>query len=366
MTPLDRTVRRMIAQTGPMPVSRFMALALQHPEHGYYRSAAAIGRSGDFITAPEISQVFGELVGLWLAEAWDRAGRPDPCILCEAGPGRGVLMADVLRAVRRVIPDFAAAARLHLIESNETLRAAQAEILAEAAPVWVEGLDGLPDGPLFLIANEFLDALPVRQFAMTPDGWRERTVALGEDGRLVFAAAADSMGDPAAAVAASGLSLPETAETGGIGEIQPAALAFVREAARRIVGRGGAALLVDYGGNLPAGRSTLRGIRGHRLVDPLDGIGATDLSVDVDFGRLRMTAEQAGATVLGPVEQAGFLRSLGVEARRAALKASAAPEDAAAVDAAIDRLLDPAGMGTAFKAMAVAAPSCGPLPGFSP
>ena len=132
------------------------------------------------------------------------------------------------------------------------------------------------------------------------------------------------------------------------------------------MGRGAAALLVDYGGNLPAGRSTLRGIRGHRLVDPLDGIGATDLSVDVDFGRLRMTAEQAGATVLGPVEQAGFLRSLGVEARRAALKASAAPEDAAAVDAAIDRLLDPAGMGTAFKAMAVAAPSCGPLPGFSP
>ncbi len=362
MTPLDLIVRRTIAQTGPMPVSRFMALALQHPEHGYYRSAAAVGRRGDFITAPEISQVFGELAGLWLAGAWDRAGRPDPCILCEAGPGRGMLMADALRAVRRVIPDFAAAARLHLIESNETLRAAQAAALDTAGPVWVEGVDGLPDGPLFLIANEFLDALPVRQFAMTPDGWRERTVALGEDGRLVFAAG----DDPAAAVAASGLSLPARAEPGAIGEIQPDALAFVREAARRLVGRGGAALLVDYGGNLPAGRSTLRGIRGHRIVDPLDGIGATDLSVDVDFVRLRKAAGQAGATVLGPVEQAGFLQSLGVEARRAALKASAAPEDAAAVDAAIDRLLDPAGMGTAFKAMAVAAPSCASLPGFSP
>ncbi len=362
MTPLDRLVRRMIAQTGPVPVSRFMALALQHPEHGYYRSAAAIGRSGDFITAPEVSQVFGELVGLWLAGAWDRAGRPDPCILCEAGPGRGVLMADALRAVRRVIPGFAAAARVCLIESNETLRAAQAAALDQAAPVWVEGLDGLPDGPLFLIANEFLDALPVRQFVMTPVGWRERTVALGEGGRLVFAAG----DDPAAAVAAPGLSLPETAETGGIGETQPDALAFVREVARRLVDRGGAALLVDYGGNLPAGRSTLRGIRGQRLVDPLGGIGATDLSVDVDFGRLRRAAKQAGATVLGPVGQAGFLQSLGIEARRAALKASAAPEDAAAVDAAIDRLLDPAGMGTTFKAMAVAAPSCAPLPGFSP
>ena len=362
MTPLDRLVRRMIAQTGPMPVSRFMALALQHPEHGYYRSAAAVGRSGDFITAPEISQVFGELVGLWLADAWDGAGRPDPCILCEAGPGRGVLMADALRAVRRVIPGFAAAARVCLIESNETLRAAQAAALDRAAPVWFEGLDGLPDGPLFLIANEFLDALPVRQFAMTPDGWRERTVALEEDSRLVFAAG----DDPAAAIAASGLSLPEIAETGGIGEVQPDALAFVREAARRLVDRGGAALLLDYGGNLPAGRSTLRGIRDHGLADPLERIGETDLSVDVDFDRLRIAAEQAGTAVFGPVGQEAFLRALGIETRRAALKASAAPKNAAAVDAAIDRLLDPAGMGTAFKAMAVAAPSCALLPGFSP
>ncbi len=366
MTPLDRLVRRMIAQSGPMPVSRFMALALQHPGHGYYRRAAAIGRGGDFITAPEISQVFGELVGLWLAEAWERAGRPDPCILCEAGPGRGALMADALRAIRHVIPDFAAAARLHLIESSETLRAVQAEALADAAPVWIEGLDGLPEGPLFLVANEFLDALPARQFVMTPDGWRERTVALSESGseagRPVFAT-----GDnPADAVAASGLSLPAKAEPGAIGEIQPDALAFVRDLAQRLVASGGAALLIDYGGNLPAGKSTLRGVRGHRLVDPLDGAGETDLSVDVDFARLREAAASAGAVVLGPAGQAAFLRSLGIEARRSALKASASAEDAAAVDAAIDRLLDPAAMGTAFKAMAVAAPSCADLPGFLP
>lgn len=370
MTPLDRLVRRMIAQAGPMPVARFMALALQHPEHGYYRRAAAIGRGGDFITAPEVSQVFGELVGLWVAEAWERAGRPDPCILCEAGPGRGALMSDALRAIRHVVPDFAAAARLHLIESNETLRAVQAEALAGAAPVWIEGLDALPEGPLFLVANEFLDALPARQFVMTPDGWRERTVGLSEPGsesgsecgRLVFAA-----GDnPAAAVAASGLSLPAGAEPGAIGEIQPDALAFVRDLARRLVASGGAALLIDYGGNLPARRSTLRGIRGHRLVDPLDGAGETDLSVDVDFARLRDAADSAGAVVLGPVGQAAFLRSLGIEARRSALKASASAEDAAIIDTAIDRLIDPAAMGTAFKAMAVAAPSCAALPGFPP
>lgn len=362
MTPLDRLVRRMVAQTGPMPVSRFMVLALQHPEHGYYRRAIAIGRGGDFITAPEISQAFGELVGLWLAGAWERAGRPDPCILCEAGPGRGVLMADALRAVRRVVPAFAAAARLHLIESNETLRAAQAEALVEAAPVWIEGMDALPEGPLFLIANEFLDALPVRQFVMTPDGWRERAVAPGEDGRLFFAA----VDNPAGALVAAGMSLPEGAEAGRIGEIQPDALAFVEGLAQRLATSGGAALLVDYGGNLPAGRSTLRGIRGHRLVDPLDGIGETDLSVDVDFGRLREAAETAGAAVFGPVGQAAFLQSLGIEARRSALKASASAEDAAAIDTAIDRLIDPSAMGTAFKALALAPPACPSLPGFPP
>ena len=362
MTPLDRLVRRLIAQAGPLPVSRFMALALQHPAHGYYRRAAAIGRRGDFITAPEISQVFGELVGLWLAEAWDRAGRPNPCILCEAGPGRGTLMADALRAIRRVVPQFAAAARLYLIESSETLRAAQAETLAGAAPVWTEGLEDVPEGPLFLIANEFLDALPVRQFVMTPDGWRERTVALDGNGRPVFAAGPD----PAGALAAAGLSLPEQAEPGEIGEIQPGALAFVRDLGLRFVARGGAALLIDYGGSLPAGRSTLRGIRGHALADPLGEIGETDLSADVDFARLRDAAVSAGAVVLGPVRQAAFLKSLGIEARRAALKGTVSAEDEAAIDSGIDRLIDPVAMGSAFRAMAVAAPSGAPLPGFTP
>ena len=361
MTPLDRLVRQLIARDGPLPVFRLMALALHHPEHGYYRQAEPIGRRGDFVTAPEISQVFGELAGLWLAEAWDRAGRPDPCILCEAGPGRGALMADALRAVRQVVPGFATAARLYLIESSERLRATQADALAGAAPVWIEGLDALPEGPLFLIANEFLDALPVRQFVMTPGGWRERAVALGDDGRLVFAAGAD----PSGALAAAGMSLPEQAEPGEIREIQPDALAFIRGLAHRLVATGGAALLIDYGGNLPAGRSTLRGIRGHALADPLGEIGETDLSVDVDFTRLREAAASAGAVVLGPVRQTAFLDSLGIEARRAALKASASADDAATIDTAVDRLIDPAAMGSAFKAMALAAPSCAALPGFA-
>lgn len=362
MTPLDRLVRRLIAQAGPLPVSRFVSLALQHPEHGYYRRSAAIGRGGDFITAPEISQVFGELVGLWLAGVWEQAGRPDPCVLCEAGPGRGVLMADALRAIRRVIPAFADALRLYLIESNETLRAAQAGALADAAPVWIDGLDGLPEGPLFLIANEFLDALPVRQFVMTADGWRERAVALGDDGKLVFAA-----GDnPASAPMAAGLSLPENAEEGDIGEFQPAALAFVGELAQRLVASGSATLLIDYGGNIRAGQSTLRGIRGHALVDPLGEVGETDLSVDVDFVQLREAAEAAGAAVFGPVGQGALLRSLGIEARCTALKASASAGEVAAIDSAIDRLVDPGAMGTRFKALAIVPPACASLPGFLP
>ena len=362
MTPLDRLVRCLIAQAGPLPVSRFVSLALQHPEHGYYRRSAAIGRGGDFITAPEISQVFGELVGVWLAGVWEQAGRPDPCVLCEAGPGRGVLMADALRAVRRVIPAFADALRLYLIESNETLRAAQAGALADAAPVWIDGLDGLPEGPLFLIANEFLDALPVRQFVMTADGWRERAVALGDDGKLVFAAG----DDPASVPMAAGLSLPENAEGGDIREFQPAALAFAGELAQRLVASGGAALLIDYGGNIRAGQSTLRGIRGHALVDPLGEVGETDLSVDVEFAQLRAAAEAAGAAVFGPVGQGALLRSLGIEARRTALKASTSAGEAAVMDSAIGRLVDPGAMGTRFKALAIVPPACASLPGFLP
>ena len=362
MTPLDRLVRRLIARAGPLPVSRFMALALQHPEHGYYRQAAAIGRGGDFVTAPEISQVFGELVGLWLAGAWLDAGRPDPCLLCEAGPGRGTLMADAMRAIRRAVPDFAAALRLHLIESSATLCRAQAAALADAAPVWIDGPAGLPPGPLFLIANEFLDALPVRQFVMTQAGWRERTVALAADGRLVFAAGDAAGGE----LMAAGLALPARTETGTVREYRPEALAFVDAVARRIADHGGAALLIDYGGERPSGRSTLRGIRGHAAADPLDAVGATDLSADVDFAALRAAAEAAGAAAFGPVGQGDLLRSLGIEARRAALRAAASPGGAAAIDAALDRLTDPAGMGGRFAALALAPPGTAPPPGFAP
>lgn len=364
MTPLDGLVRRMIAQDGPMPVAQFMALALQHPDHGYYRQAAPIGRAGDFITAPEISQVFGELVGLWLASAWDQASQPKRCYLVDAGPGRGVLMVDALRAAKRTMPDFAKAAMLYLLESNHTLRAVQDQALSDVYPYWVDSLDSIPNGQLFLVANEFLDALPVQQLVMTEQGWRERVVGCDAEERLFFAAG----GDPTGSLMAAGLRVPPDAGIGDIHEVQPVALAFVRELAERLASRRGAALIVDYAATPSsegkAGRSTLRGIRGHRLVDPLSKLGETDLTVDVDFAAIASVAREAGAAVHGPVPQGEFLQALGVEARRAALKRSATPEQAVEIDTAIDRLVDPAAMGTVFKAMAIATPSLRVLPGF--
>lgn len=347
-----------------MPVAQFMALALQHPDHGYYRQAAPIGREGDFVTAPEISQVFGELVGLWLASAWDQARQPKHCYVVDAGPGRGVLMVDALRAARHTVPDFAKAARLYLLEINQTLRAAQEQALIGVYPAWVDTLDAIPNGQVFLVANEFLDALPVQQLVMTEQGWRERVVACDTEERLVFAAG----GDPTGSLMAAVLPVPPDARIGDIHEVQPVALAFVRDLAGRLMSRRGAALIVDYAAGptsgAKAGRSTLRGIRGHRLVDPLSRIGETDLTVDVDFAAIASVAREAGAAVHGPVTQGEFLQVLGVEARRAALKRSATTEQAVEIDTAIDRLVDPAAMGAIFKVMAIASPRLGPLPGF--
>ena len=361
MTPLDGLIRRIIAQDGPMPVSQFMALALQHPEHGYYRQAMPIGQAGDFTTAPEISQVFGELIGLWVASVWDQGGQPSPSLFCEAGPGRGVLMADALRAANRTVPAFGKAAQVYLIDSSTTLRALQAEALSNATPVWCENVGDLPAGPLFFLANEFLDALPVQQWVMTEDGWRERVVALGGGDRLAFAAS----DDPATGLAATGLDLPANARTGAVHESQVQALQLVGDLARRLCQAGpSGALLIDYGHVGQNGQSTFRGIRDHAFVDPLCDVGAIDLTADIDFGALRHAAEAEGATVFGPLGQGEFLQSLGIEARRAALKQQAGDDLRQTIDAAIDRLVDPSAMGAIFKVMAIASPTLGPLPGF--
>jgi len=244
VTPLGRLLARRIRQAGPLTLAQYMAEALGHPEHGYYRTRDPFGAAGDFTTAPEISQMFGELLGLWCLEMWQALGTPDAVSLVELGPGRGTLLADALRAAR-LRPAFRAAVTVHLVETSESLRARQATTLAQAepgvAPVWHESLATVPDGPMLLLANELFDALPIHQFVRAEEGWRERVVALADDGEsLCF-----GLAPPGPALALLG-EAQRVAPIGAIAEVSPAAIALAAEIARRAVA-GGAALVIDYG-----------------------------------------------------------------------------------------------------------------------
>ncbi|MEO1238689.1 MAG: SAM-dependent methyltransferase, partial [Pseudomonadota bacterium] len=255
MTPLYHQILRQIRSTGPLTIAEYMTLALTHPTHGYYTTRDPLG--ADFTTAPEISQMFGELLGLSLAGAWMDAGAPSPFALAELGPGRGTLMADALRATHKV-PGFHAAARLHLVEVSPVLRGLQAKTLSGWSPTWVDHVTDLPDAPLFLIANEFFDALPIRQFLRDGPGWRERVV--GADGdRLTFGLT------DAAPIA--GLA-DDTAQNGDLVQTCPVGEAIMGEVARRIVARGGAALIVDYG-DTTLTHDTFQAIHDGRKADPL-------------------------------------------------------------------------------------------------
>jgi NADH dehydrogenase [ubiquinone] 1 alpha subcomplex assembly factor 7 len=340
---LATLIARRIALTGPITVADFMAEALGHPVHGYYRRAAAIGGAGDFITAPEISQMFGELAGAWLADRWLAMGRPSPVRLVELGPGRGVLLQDALRATRGV-PGFHAALDLHLVETNATLRTEQAGRLSAFHPHWHERLDAVPDGPLLLVANEFFDALPVRQFHKTAGGWRERMVGLGPGDTLTFALTPGVT--PFAPL------LPADAADGAEAELCEPARAVAAEIGSRIARHGGWALIVDYGYDRGHGAS-LQAVRGHRGAGILDRPGETDLSAHVDFAALAEAATGAGARSFGPVGQGAFLSALGVVQRAGTLKARATPAQRQAIDAALGRLIDDGQMGTLFRVLAV-------------
>jgi SAM-dependent MidA family methyltransferase len=344
---LANRLRRLIEADGPIPVAGYMALANAH----YYATRDPIGAAGDFVTAPEISQTFGELAGLCLADAWDRAGRPEQARYVELGPGRGTLAADALRAMRAagLTPD------VHFVEASPVLRAAQAERVPGAA--WHDGLSGLPEGgPLLIVANEFFDALPARQFVRAGFGWHERVVDV-EDGRFV----------PKAGPPVPGSVLPahvREAPEGSILEVSPAATAIAAGLAQRLVAQGGVALIVDYGHARTAAGETLQAVRGHRYSDPWSEPGESDLTVHVDFEALAAAARDEGARVLGPVGQGGWLRALGIDARTEAL-AARAPERREALERARDRLVGEAEMGTLFKALALAAPGWPDPAGFS-
>jgi NADH dehydrogenase [ubiquinone] 1 alpha subcomplex assembly factor 7 len=340
-TELGRLIARRIALTGPISIADFMAEALGHPRLGYYRSALPVGAAGDFTTAPEISQMFGELLGAWLAERWLAMGRPQPVRLVELGPGRGSLMADALRATRGVA-GFHAAIDLHLVEINEQLQAHQQTALADFGPTWHARFDGVPEGPMLLLANEFFDALPVRQFEKTPRGWIERMVGLATDGETLRFALAPGV-TPYAAL------LPD-APTGAQAEISETGRAIAAAIGARLRSDGGWALIVDYGYEPGRHGASLQAVRAHRGADILDRPGETDLSAHVDFAAL---AAAIGMPTFGPVGQGDFLRRLDIMQRAETLKAHASATQRAAIDAALARLIAPDQMGTLFRVMAV-------------
>jgi NADH dehydrogenase [ubiquinone] 1 alpha subcomplex assembly factor 7 len=350
----------LIRLEGPIGLDRYMALALGHPTHGYYMTRDPFGRAGDFTTAPEISQMFGEMLGLWAAEAWRQMGSPGTLRLVELGPGRGTLMADLLRAARTV-PEFRAALDLHLVETSPVLRDAQAAALAQAGVPhrWHDRIDSVPDGPTLVLANEVFDALPVRHFVRTERGWCERLVGLGPDGALAFGLSP---------LPEAGLSLK--APVGAMLELGAEGLGVMRAIARRIAGQGGAALILDYGHAASGFGETLQALQAHRFADPLAAPGEADLTTHVDFAALARTARQEGAAAHGPVTQGAFLLGLGIAARAAQLSASR-PDQAGAIEAALQRLTGPGtpdqpGMGELFKVLAITAPGS-PVPaGFDP
>jgi len=337
-----------IRENGPMTVAQFMGACLYDPEDGYYATRPSIGgENADFLTAPEASQMFGELIGLWCAHEWDVLGKP-AFNLIELGPGRGVLMQDMLRATRR-IEGFHDASNIVLVETSAPMRDAQAERIDNAE--WALRLEDAPPGASLIVANEFLDCMPIRQFFHGEDGWHEKLVGLDEADQLAF-----------------GLSTPLPApdsedEIGAVREIAPALDSFMYELERRLHEAPGRALFIDYGYVTPEGADTLQALKNHKKVDPIEAPGEADLTAHVDFARVAQLAETAGLTVHGPIGQGQFLRALGLELRAETLS-KANPQHAERLAREVHRLTHADQMGALFKVICISSPNTPPPAGF--
>jgi NADH dehydrogenase [ubiquinone] 1 alpha subcomplex assembly factor 7 len=355
--PLLLKLRERIRRDGPLTVDAYMQACIGDPEHGYWRRRDTIGAAGDFVTAPEISQIFGELIGLWCVVTWQQLGSPKPLRLIELGPGRGTLMRDALRAARKV-PGFLEAVTVHLVEISDALRAAQREILASTQPsagmdprlrgddsgpsvTWHDVIGDVPEGPAIIVANEFLDALPIRQLVHVDGAWHERVVALDAKNALIFAKG-EKVAVPAGA--------PTQPELGAIIEVREGEELLLAELTARhdpLV-----ALFIDYGPASATVGDTLQAVRRHGYVDPLAAPGTVDLTAHVLFAGLTGKVGAAGLAADGPMTQAEFLGRLGI-AERATRLMAANPAKAAQVEAAVQRLMAPTGMGQLFKVLAV-------------
>lgn len=338
-----------IRREGPIPISDYMAQALGHPEYGYYLHRDPLGEAGDFTTAPEISQVFGELIGLWCADAWQQMGCPPTLQLIELGPGRGTLMSDALRA-GRALPGFVEACSVHLVETSPTLREAQQLALAGTPCQWHECFDSVPDnGPFLLIANELFDALPIEQYIGKNGAWHQQMVGLDKSDALCLTPSAEPViGEPLPPALRS---IPP--QEGEIAEDCPSGRALVRDISTRLARWGGAALLIDYGYMANERGDTLQALKDHHYHPVLENPGEADLTAHVDFRALQREAHESGAQSLGPVTQRDFLLTLGIGLRVAALAQGVNRRTAEELVTAAERLTAPDQMGLLFKVLAL-------------
>jgi SAM-dependent MidA family methyltransferase len=360
-SPLQSEIKKLIKSSGPMPVWRYMELCLMHPKHGYYVARDPLGREGDFTTAPEVSQMFGELLGLWAASVWKAIGSPPVLRLVELGPGRGTMMADVLRALR-VLPPLYQSLSIHLVEINPVLRDKQASTLSGVRNIsWHDTIDEIPEGPAVILANEYIDVLPIHQVVRRENGWHERVVDLDEDGELIFGAAAEPI--PRFDVLLP--PLVRAAPVGAVFEWRPDA--EIMKIASRVRDQDGAALIIDYGHMRSDAGDTFQAIARHSFTDPLKAPGQADVTAHVDFQALARAAEDLGARVHGPVTQGEFLKRIGIETRAVTLMAKATPEVSEDISGALKRLTDSGrgGMGSMFKVLAISEPQLISLAGFS-
>ncbi|MDG3576090.1 class I SAM-dependent methyltransferase [Rhizobium sp. YJ-22] len=353
-TQLGDTIKALIRAHGPISVTDYFALCLAHPEHGYYRSRQPFGQGGDFITAPEISQLFGEMIGVFMVHAWQRHGTPGDIRLVEIGPGRGTMMADMLRVVARLAPDLYAGMSVHMVETSPKLRDLQRQTLAAHIGKidWHDSFDEVPRGFILLAANELFDAIPFRQFVKTPTGFRERMVSLDADDELTFSLGVAGI-DPALLPAA-----PAGLPDGTIFEIAPAREAVMGTICARLQEIGGSAVIIDYGYTVTAYGDTLQAVRHHEFDPPLAHPGEADLTSHVDFDRLSRTAAASGVDVNGLMHQGDFLRGLGIVERAQALGRDKDPATQNEIRLAVERLAgEGAGkMGELFKVLLLSHP----------
>lgn len=354
-----------MALEGPLTVAQYMGECLGNPNAGYYMTRDPFGQAGDFTTSPEISQMFGELLGVWAAAGWQALGEPDDLHLVEMGPGRGTLMSDALRTVK-TLPKMAGAVRVHLVEMSPVLRNKQRDTIAahhpDITPQWWNDFSQVPPGPVIVLANEFFDVLPVRQFQKTDAGWCERLLNPAAEGDGFAFGLSPAQADTPLIPGA----LKSRAKKGDVVEICPAGLRKAHTVAARLKSVLGLALIVDYGHGESAVGETLQAVKDHRYHDPLVDPGLADLTAHVDFQALAETAAGAGAAVFGPVDQGVFLTQMGIGERAAALAAKADNRQRREIEAAAERLTGGDQMGRLFKAMAFQHPDLPPPPGFDP